>query len=821
MMAAMRELPVGTVTFLFTDIEGSTRLLGELGTDRYALELAEHRRVLREAIAACGGVEVDTQGDSFFVAFADAQAALATARQAQEKLAPGPILVRMGLHTGEPLVTEDGYVGMDVHRAARIAAAGHGGQILLSEQARLAVGDEDVRSLGLHRLKDLTAPEPLYQYGDREFPPLASLNQSNLPVQATPFVGRERELAEVLARLRDPRIRLLTLTGPGGTGKTRLAVQAAAELVRDYPHGVWWVDLQAVREASLVVPTIASTLGAKGDLAAHIATRTMLIVLDNLEQVVEAAPQLAALLASCPQLELLATSREPLHIGAEHEHPIRPFVEEEGVGFFLGRARASDPAFVPDDAVRLICRRLDQLPLALELAAARTKVLSTRQLLDRLEQRLPVLTGGPRDAPERQRTLRATIEWSHDLLSPDEQRLFARLCVFAGGCTLDAAGSVCDAELDLLQSLVDKSLLRFDAERFAMLETIREYARDRLAASGEADAIGRRHLVYFLELALSAGLSDEADGPQRIGLVIPEQDNMRAALDFAAAADPELALRLAVALENFWVAHSPFEGIQRFESLLAASPALPTDLRAPALRASGGAVSIVGRWEEGTLLFERSLAAYRELGDERGIGLLLHRLSVSAHASGDAARARELAREGLERSKRLGIAKGEALALYTLGLLDFEEGRQDEGLAELERSAALAGEIGFVWFQAGTLAGLADCARQAGRLPDCERWARQALAAANAAADRQWTIVSLALLAYAAATRGDASRAGLLWGAIEREEQRGPVGQWEAERDVYATTVLALSGPELERGREAGRALSLAQAVEHVAGHPE
>ncbi len=448
----MRELPSGTVTFLFTDIEGSTRLLHELG-DAYADALAEHRRVLREAFARHDGVEVDTQGDAFFVAFARAADALAAAGEAQAGLGEGPIRVRIGLHTGEPLVTEEGYVGIDVHRAARIAAVGHGGQVLVSQSTRELAGADRLRDLGEHRLKDLTAPERIYQLGDGDFPPLKSLNQSNLPEQPTPFVGREKELGEVLALLGDQKIRLLTLTGPGGSGKTRLAVQAAAEAVDDHEHGVWWVGLQAVRDPELVLPAIATTLGANTDLETHIGDKRMLLALDNLEQVLGAAPQIGGLLASCPKLRLVVTSRELLRIAAEREYAVPPFVEQEGVGFFLGRARAIRADFQPDERVREVCRRLDNLPLALELAAARVRSLSSAQILERLERRLPLLTGGPRDAPERQRTLAAAIGWSYELLTPEEQQVFRRLAVFAGGYTLEAAEEVAEADLDVLQSL--------------------------------------------------------------------------------------------------------------------------------------------------------------------------------------------------------------------------------------------------------------------------------------------------------------------------------------------------------------------------------
>jgi class 3 adenylate cyclase len=451
-------LPSGTVTFLFTDIEGSTRLLLELG-DRYADVLAEHRRVLREAFARHGGLEVDTQGDSFFVAFARASDAVAGAQAGQDALHGGPVRVRMGLHTGEPMVGDEGYVGIDVHRGARLASAGHGGQILLSQTTRdLLDSTFELVDLGLHRLKDLSEPQRLYQLGTEGFAPLMTLHQTNLPVPATPFLGRERELGEVLALLRSSRV--LTLTGPGGSGKTRLAIQTAAEAAEDFPAGVWWVPLSTLRDPSLVRDSIARVLGAKGEPAEHIGDKELLLVLDNLEHLLECAPELADLVERCSAVRLLVTSREPLRLSAEQEYAVAPLVSEEAVDFFCARARAAKPEFVPTTALPEICRRLDNLPLALELAAARVKVLSADQILARLEQALPLLTGGRRDMPERQRTLAATIAWSYEMLSDSEQRLFEKLSVFVGGCALEAAEKVCAADVDRLASLVDKSLIR-------------------------------------------------------------------------------------------------------------------------------------------------------------------------------------------------------------------------------------------------------------------------------------------------------------------------------------------------------------------------
>jgi predicted ATPase len=328
--------------------------------------------------------------------------------------------------------------------------------------------------LGEHRLKDLSAPERIYQLGDAEFPPLTSLHQTNLPIPATPFLGRDRELQELLELLSQEDVRLLTLTGPGGTGKTRLGLQAAAETAERFPQGVWWVPLAPLRDPELVLEAAAHALGAKDGLAEHIADKALLLLFDNFEHVVEAAAELAALLASCPNLHLLVTSRELLRVPGEQAYPVPPLEPEEGTELFLTRARAALPSFEASPAVPELCARLEHLPLALELAAARVRVLSPEQLLERLSRRLDLLKAG-RGADPRQQTLRAAIEWSHDLLNEEEQRLFARLAVFRGGCTLEAAEAVCEADLDTLESLVDKSLVRVrERERFWMLETIRE-----------------------------------------------------------------------------------------------------------------------------------------------------------------------------------------------------------------------------------------------------------------------------------------------------------------------------------------------------------
>jgi len=725
MRSVRRDLPSGTVTFLFTDVEGSTRLLHELGAEGYAEALAEHRRVIREACAHHDGVEVDTQGDAFFFAFPTAPGAISAAEEMTEALASGPIQVRIGLHTGTPLLAEEGYVGGDVHRAARIAAAGHGGQVLVSSSTAQLV-ELELADLGEHRLKDLSAPERIYQLGDGDFSRLATLHQTNLPIPATPFLGRERELDEVVGLVSQDGSRLLTLTGPGGTGKTWLALQAAGASAERYPQGVFWVALSPLRDPELVLQSASQALGAKNGLAEHIGDMRLLLLFDNFEHLLPAASGLAELLSSCPNLELLVTSREPLHVSGEQEYAVPPFAHEEAVDFFAARARAVDAAFEIDEAVPEICRRLDDLPLALELAAVRVKALTPAKILERLEERLPLLTGGARDAPERQRTLRATIEWSYDLLSDEEQGLFARLAVFRGGCTLEAAEAICEADIDTLQSLVDKSLVRYSNERYWMLETIREYAVEQLEASGETDALRRRHAEWFLALAEEAypHLTQSAEWLHRLD---DEHDNLRAALDrLEAASEPQLNLQLAGPLGRFWYLRSHVvEGRRRLETALAAdlSRTAPraralTNAATIALRGGdtaaakswageaqlisrelddawgiayaryllGNALATEGQWARAQETFEESRRAFRELGDDHNTLIATRALAWMHEELGDVERYRALTEENLELARATGNQRMEARALKALAQFVLEEGRIGDALS-MQREA--------------------------------------------------------------------------------------------------------------------------------------
>jgi predicted ATPase len=813
----MRELPTGTVTFLFTDIEGSTRLLHELG-DAYADALAKHRRVLREAFAGHGGVEVDTQGDAFFVVFARANDALAAAAACRQALDCGPIRVRIGLHTGEPIVTDEGYVGLDVHRAARIAAAGHGGQILVSQTTRDLAGGHGLRDLGEHRLKDLSAPERIFQLGDGDFPPLKTLYQTNLPIPATPFLGREEELSALGELLAAADVRLLTLTGAGGSGKTRLGLQGVAAAADGYPGGVWWVPLAPVRDPEALPETAARALGVSASLEEAIGDRRLLLLLDNFEHLIEAAPRLSSLLGACPNLDLVVTSRERLQLQGEHVYAVPVLARPEARELFVARARAVRADFEEDDAVSELCARLDDLPLALELAAARTTILSTEQLLSRLGRRLDLLRGG-RDAEVRQQTLRATIEWSYDLLEPDEQRLFARLAVFNGGCTLEAAESVCEAELDVLQSLVDKSLVRVrEGERFWMLETIREFAAERLRDSGEEVELRRRHAEFFLRLAESANLSaDRIDLGQHHDVAIAEQDNLRAAIDWAAESGYTiLALEIALALENFWVAQNPYEGRRRVAALVEAADGLPPELEARALRTRGGMAAIMGDFERGAELHLQSLDVFRRLGDDLQVAHLQHRLAVEASRTGDHERARALSDESLETHRRLGSRSGEAMALGLLADLAIRRRRFEEGLKLARQSSRLSGEVGFTWFQVHYLYVACEACFELGRFEEAEQAGREGLRLSVEIDNRQIIVYLLALLSAVAAAQGEDERAGALWGAAEREEGRGPVGQWEAEREEYWSRVQLRDSERFELGRERGRLLSPAELIADV-----
>src|SRR6266699_148634 len=865
------DLPAGTITLLFTDIEGSTRLLQQLG-DRYAEVLTACRHLLRTVFQEHHGHEVDRQGDAFFVVFTRASdavsAAVATQRAFASRAFPEGVMVRvrMGLHTGEPECIAEGYVGLDVHHAARIMSSGYGGQILLSQTTRDLVehGLPDrvtLRDLGEHRLKDLQRPSHLYQLVSAElpadFPPLKTTEHcpNNLPVQFTPLIGREQEVAAVQHLLQREHVRLVTLTGPGGTGKTRLGLQVAAELSDLFTDGVYFVNLAPLSDPEFVVPTIAQTLGLREvagqpfleHLKRELQQKQLLLVLDNFEQVVSAAHQLVDLLATCPRLKLLVTSREVLRVRAEREFAVPPLALPDlthlpelaellhytAVTLFIERAHAVTSDFQVTDAnaraVAETCVRLDGLPLALELAAARVKLFPPQALLAQLEQRLQVLTRGARDAPVRQQSLRNTLAWSYELLTAEEQRLFRRLSVFVGGCTLQAIEALCAAleksngvgrVVDGVASLIDKSLLQqteqeADEPRLVMLETIREYGLEVLTASGEMETTRQAHALYYLTLAEEA--EPELRGPQQVvwlERLEREHDNLRAVLQWflergEVGDNIEMALRLAGALWWFWEFRDHWsEGWNFLERALAGSKGVAVPVQVKALKAAANLAFIQSDNHRAEALYEECLAKCREVGDTAGMALSLRRLGaidarrgnlvgasslteeslalfrkvgdkqciawVLIHlanmlflSKGDPAKVHALLEEGLALCRELSSQEDTAWALSHLGEVFLKQGNAVKARSLLEESVALSREIGY-WYGTAKLLSLL------GRVEALERdyaaartLYEECLAIARVLGDRLSTPFYLEGLADVVASQGDPVWAARLWGTAE------------------------------------------------------
>jgi predicted ATPase/class 3 adenylate cyclase len=823
------DLPSGTVTFLFTDVESSTKLLYELGTESYAEALATHRQIVREVCTEQRGVEVDTQGDAFFFAFPGAAGALRAADAIVDGLASGPIRLRVGLHTGTSLVTEEGYVGPDVVRAARIAASGHGGQVLLSSETEAVVRSRAsepapvlLRDLGEHRFKDLAGAERVFQLGVQDFPPLRSLHRTNLPVPSTSFLGRERELAEVMELARRAEVRLLTLTGPGGTGKTRLAMQAAAEVSESFPDGLWWVGLATLGDPRLFATSLAQVLAVPEEperkltesLGERLQGKQALLLIDNAEHLLPAIASEIAWLRDVEGPTILVTSRERLQLQGEHVYAVPSLENSDGVDLFVDRARALGSAVGSSGSVAELCERLDNLPLALELAAARTVVFSPEQLLDRLSQRLDLLRGG-HDADPRQQTLRATIEWSYDLLDPAERRLFRAVSVFAG-CDYEAAEAVCGADPDRLQSLLDKSLLRRsegERPRYWMLATILEFAAEQLRLEREDSGVRRRHAEHFIGVALSANLAHDAEGRTRHDLVIPERDNLRSVLAWALQFDErELGLELVVALENYWATTSPEEAAEWVAKLLDGDPAVPRRLVSRALRVQGGMENVLGHLDLAEQRWEQALAIARSIGDDLGVAILLHRFAATAAVRGDWPRVRQLAEESLAGHRRIGFPKGEANALTSLAEVAHAKGDDERALVLLEESRRICETIGFSWWLAGVLARIGALSLDLGRLEDARANTMQALSVSNAMRDRSAIVYELSLLSEIDLRMGNLSRAGTLQGGVEAEREKARVVRWLHET-ARAEPSLSDADGDFARGRALGRELSLEESV--------
>ncbi len=862
----MAAAPEGTVTLLFTDIEGSTRLLERTG-DGYAELLAAHRRLLRAAFASHGGYEVDTAGDAFLVAFASAKEAVAASSDAQQALAghdwPGGerVWVRMGLHTGEPRLLDGTYVGLDVHHAARVMAAGHGGQVLLSQSTFDLVGETaPVRDLGRHRLKDLSLPQRLYQLqveGARtEFPALKTLENrpTNLPVQPNPLIGREREIESVGELLTREDVRLLTLTGPGGTGKTRLALQAAADLIDEFEGGVFFVSLAPISNADLVVPTLAQTLGLREQLGQplletvgeYLADKSMLLVLDNLEQVLESAPSIAALLAVAPRLRVLATSRAPLRVAAEQLFEVPPLAlpdlvrlddaaslsRYEAVRLFIDRAQTvrADFAITAANApsVAEICVRLDGLPLAIELAATRIRVLSPEAMLTRLGQRLRLLTGGSQDLHQRQQTLRATIEWSYDLLSSEEKTLFARLGVFVGGCRVDAAEAVCDGDFDTfegLTSLVEKSLLRKrddpDGEpRFWMLETIREYALDRLSAREERESVEESLAGYVIALALQTRLTSRlGEASLWLSRLDAEQHNVRFVFDWLIERDRgDDAANVLHGVWFYWLSRGQGrEAIPLAERAIDLSYATAL-LRGYALVVAGELHSAQGAYDRAKPLKEEALAIFFEHDDHGEAAATLTDLGVIAAAEGDLTHARHLHERSLALREAQGARAGIAHALAGLADVELRAGNSDAARAIVLRYTDLARQVGALQMVCGGLTDLGELERRAGDHHEALKLFREALGTIHETGDLFLIQATLDRIARVVAP----PEAARLWGASEAIRERG--GYVLSDQREYEAAVAAARSRMIDedflRAWDTGRRLSVEQAVETALSAP-
>ena len=712
--------------------------------------LLRHDEILRGVMEGHDGYVFKTVGDAFCAAFPTAPDALEAALEAQQALLDeewqqvGALRVRMALHTGATEERDGDYFGPPVNRVARLLSAAHGGQVLLSaathEMVRdLLPADVALMDLGERRLKDLFRPERVFQLIApgllSEFPPLSTLEArpNNLPMQPTPLVGREKEVEEVEEHLRSEEVRLLTLTGPGGTGKTRLALQAGADLLEEFEDGAFFVALATITDPALVSSTIAGPLGVEESaeqplmetLRSYLKEKHLLLVLDNFEQVLEGAADVGELLAVCPKLKVLATSRIPLRLYGEQEYPVPPLAlpdprvlpplevltQYEAVRLFVERARAVKADFAVTNesapAVAEICARLDGLPLAIELAAARVRILPPQKLLQRLSERLKLLRGGGRDLPVRQQTLRGTIDWSYDLLDEEEKTLFGRLSVFAGGRTLEAIEEICDpgGDFDILEgveSLAEKSLLRQEEgaggePRFVMLETVHEYAREKLEESGEAEKMKRVHAEYFLALA------DEAEPRLRgaaqfewLERLEAEHDNLRTALSWSLGSrDATLGLRLAGMLSRFWyVGNHLSEGRRWLEEALMKGGEAPPDTRAKMLWVMGNLASEQGDQERGRSSLGEALALYRELEDKKGIAESLSNLGRIEMWRGDHDRAKAPLEEGLEVARESGDEWTIGYALNLRAVWAHDEGDLEGANALWEEALALGRKLG-------------------------------------------------------------------------------------------------------------------------------
>jgi predicted ATPase len=819
------------VTFLFTDVEGSTKLLHDLGESAYAAALDDHRRILRSAVAGQAGIEVDTEGDAIFAAFPTAIGALTAASAAQDELRSGPIRVRMGVHTGTPLRTAEGYVGVDVHRAARIAAAGHGGQVLISSATQvLLAGDEvAVTDLGEHRLKDLAASERIYQLGIEQHPPLRSLSPTNLPEPVGRFVGRSAELLEIGELLRDPSVRLLTLIGPGGIGKSTLALAAAADAAGSFPDGRWWVPLASVTDPEPAIAAVGQVLGlgegATPDLINHhLAGRRTLLVLDNLEHLLPGiAGPLAELSPTAGGSTILATSQEPMRLQAERLVRVPVMTQPDAEQLLMTRAIALGASIGPSVALTTLAERLDRLPLALSLAAARLPVMSVEQILDRLSQRLDLFKGN-RDADTRQQTLRATIEWSHDLLSDAERALLRRLSVFSGGWTLEAAEAVGESDIDVLGSLVDRSLIqRGDdggAPRFLMLESIRQFAGERLAASDEQPGVRARHAAWFRALAervderLAAGEPEE----QWVPLLNPELDNLRAAVVFGTeTGDTELVRAIAAALPMFWIMHGRFgEGRAWIERALELDPTEDGTRR----RLFAGLAILAylgGDYATATSAADSAAALAAALGPDADGYARLRDEMRAALMRDDFAVAEPLLEQLLVAARERDNGVGMSSCRINLAAIANLTGRHERAEALMNENLPFVRSRGQARCEATSLVVMAETLNYLDRPAASVEYAVAAADVAPRAADAYLMVEDLRWYAVAASRLGEAERSAEILGACEAAEAEldGALEPHEltAREKLVAALRAALTDAGLEAARARGRNMDIAAAT--------
>ena len=873
----MSSLPSGNVTFLFTDIERSTRLW-ETEPARMADALARHDRLCRECVEHHGGHLLKMVGDGLHAVFADPAAAVAATVELQRGMAGiaadcGLLFkVRCGVHAGTAQERDGDYFGSDVNRAARIMAAAHGGQILVSQaiveqtQARLS-GGVTLLNLGRVRLRDLSAPLDVWQVTHPDlpsaFPALRSLDSTpnNLPQQLSTFIGRERELANVKELL--GRTRLLTLTGAGGCGKTRLALQVAAHLLDTYPDGVWLVELATLTDPNLVLQAIAATFGVREEpgrtldqaVIEHFASRRLLLLLDNAEHLLDACVETVdALLRQGAQSVVMVSSREALGIAGELTYRVpslslpdpgqrvtpESLLRCESVLLFVERVQLHTPHFSVTHGnaspVASICHRLDGIPLAIELAAARARSLSVHELNERLDQRFRLLTGGSRTALPRQQTLRSTIDWSYELLKETEQALFCRLAVFSGGCTLDAAEHVCAGEgidevavLDLLTSLCDKSLLqaeeRHGTQRYRLLETVRQYASERLLDRSGGDRWRDRHFAYFVAFARQADtLVRGPDQQVWLDRLETEHDNLRAALTWAAApgGDAVSGLRLAIALLMFWYVRGHFaEACSLVSALLDVSQNAPAAIRAEAMGGLGAMRWQLGDYATARRHQEEGLKIHRDLGDEGAIASSLIDLGGVDFAEGDYASARSRFEEALVVRRKLGSDLGVAGVLNNLGVVARASGDLDEARSRFGASLDIYRQVGDAWGIALALSALGGIARDHGELDSAKALLEESLVIRRNLRHRKGIAESLEQLAIVTLAAGNPQRAARMLGAAERvrEEIAAPMppgDRPEHERHIAAARAALNDDAAFDRAWQQGRAMTVEQAVDQA-----